>query len=491
MPSRSLSLLSTCSKAPHILPFDSMSTMQTADTMSAVSTHTLEFEVEAETMWGQRVAVCGSIPELGEWDPARSFVLSAETYPVWHGTLTVGLEPVSFSYVLVHLDPKGGPNRLIRWEQGERRDLKTAIGGRTAVRHRFNEPSWGTIETIANAQTMATFSLLPSKADAESVQPVWSEHHPVLLGNVGPSADDTLLKSLVAEEAILDSQRLRKRRLSFSRCVTSTQSNGFHHTYEAFNAKVLGRGGMSGSVYVAVRRKDSIEVAVKELPVKHAMQRRQVINEVRNQLSLDHPNICNLLQVFEEPSRLYLVMERLRGPDLHDYWRERRRLSEPEAAKFLQQMSNALEYCHSAGICHRDVKLENICMDKMSPDACLKLIDFGLSVDITQEPVMTDIVGSLYYMAPEVWWRRYDEKCDLWSLGVIAKVLLDGRPPFKSNNEQMLRSLICKGIYNFKEQVSKDAQCFVSCLLEVDVARRLDAQAAASHQWLASFRQTQ
>lgn len=475
--------MSTYSSAVHTLPAS-----PNLGVDDACGSHTLEFHVESETMWGQRVAVCGSVAELGEWDPARSFVLSAENYPIWHGTLRVGPEPISFSYILVNLDPKGGGNRLIRWEDVEQRKLIPKVGTLLGIHHRFNDSLWGAdVSTDALASQAAT--PLAAEGSAETLRPLGTDR-PVLLGRTGQATGGTLLKSLVDEHADVDNCWSCKNRSGFPRCVESTKSNNFYVMYQALKSKILGTGGMSAHVYSAVRRKDSVEVAVKELQL-NVVQKRQVMNEVRNQFALEHPNICTLLQVFEEPNRLYLVMERLRGPDLHEFWSERRRFNELESVHFMKQISSAVACCHSAGICHRDLKLENICLDRKSADACLKLIDFGLSVDITQVSTMTDLVGSLYYIAPEVWQCCYNEKCDLWSLGVIAYLLLDGRPPFDSDNECIIRSLICKGVYSFRghpwRNISHDAQQFVSSLLQVDVAERLDAQAAVCHPWLASF----
>mmetsp|Transcript_57148 Transcript_57148/g.107412 ORF Transcript_57148/g.107412 Transcript_57148/m.107412 type:complete len:543 (+) Transcript_57148:61-1689(+) len=514
------SWVSTDTEAAHRWPDTPVQRGDVDGALVTASDRILEFQVEAETMWGQRVAVCGSTPALGQWDPTQSLVLSADTYPVWRGTLMAGPEPISFSYVLVKVDQRKGTRTLIRWEECERRELHAmSATERISIKHHFEKPLLGTVAPTAEAQKVSKGSKdLQSRGSlraslSTAASSTMSNQITVLQASslstaasssasnqitasqnvTGASADKTVLESLAAEEAKLENSPHRRKRLSFTRCVASTKTNNFDLQYKALHSKVLGKGGMCGNVYMAVRRHDLVEVAVKELPVK-CMKNQQVMSEVRNHMSLSHPNICNLLQVFEESSRVYVVMERLRGPDLHEYWHDRGRLREQEAANFMRQISSAVEYCHSEGVCHRDLKLENICMDKKSADACLKLIDFGLSVDITEKPELTGIVGSLYYMAPEVWQSRYSEKCDMWSLGVIAYLLLDGRPPFDSDSENEIVKLICSGEYRFREHpwkfISNDAQDFVSSLLQVDAGKRLDARGGASHRWLTSFDKT-
>lgn len=416
------------------------------------------------------------------------------------------------SYLLVKVDQRKGTRNFIRWEDCERRELTAMSAMHVAIHHHFDKSLLGTVTPTVDAQKATRGALVASLSTAASssmsnqltVVPASSlstaasssasNQITAPQNAIAASANKTVLESLAAEEAKLENHpRKLKKRLSLTRCVASTETNNFELQYRALRSKVLGKGGMCGNVYMAVRRHDLVEVAVKELPVK-CMKNQHVMSEVRNHLSLSHPNICNLLQVFEESSKLYVVMERLPGPDLHEYWHDRGRLREHEAVKFMLQIASAVEYCHSEGVCHRDLKLENICMNKKSADACLKLIDFGLSVDITTKPALTGIVGSLYYMAPEVWQTQYDEKCDMWSLGVIAYLLLDGRPPFDSDSENMIVKLICSGDYTFREHpwkfISDDAQDFVSSLLQVDAAKRLDAKGGASHRWLTSVDKT-
>merc|ERR1719387_1018985 len=157
---------------------------------------------------------------------------------------------------------------------------------------------------------------------------------------------------------------------------------------------------MSGAVCVGKVKSSGLEVAVKTLSIVGISQRQRemVVTEVQNQLSMDHPNICRLLEVYEEPNRLRLVMERMRGPDMYDHLAKKKTYGEGDAAGCVRQMCSAVAYCHSRGVCHRDLKLENFCFESDAQDARVKMIDFGLSAVFTSVP-MTNACGTLLYVA--------------------------------------------------------------------------------------------
>mmetsp|Transcript_62730 Transcript_62730/g.180462 ORF Transcript_62730/g.180462 Transcript_62730/m.180462 type:complete len:731 (-) Transcript_62730:271-2463(-) len=268
------------------------------------------------------------------------------------------------------------------------------------------------------------------------------------------------------------------------------ECGAFEDKYELREKSVLGTG-MSGGVCIAISRSQGAQVAVKTLSTEgmDAEQRQQIRSEIENQLMLDHPNICRLLEVFEEPCQLRLVMERMQGPDLAGHLCRKGRYTERDAAGCVRQMAAAVGYCHRSGVCHRDLKLENFCLEDTSPDARVKLIDFGLSSVVASDVPLTTACGTLYYVAPEVLSHSYDQKCDMWSLGVITYILLDGNPPFRGRDDKATYLLIKKGRYDFPSNrwahISSQAKDFVSSLLVVNVAKRLDAEAALAHPWLA------
>jgi calcium-dependent protein kinase len=160
-------------------------------------------------------------------------------------------------------------------------------------------------------------------------------------------------------------------------------------------------------------------------------------------------------------------------------------------AKTVAEMLSAVAFLHSRSICHRDLKLENWVLesgkDVWSP---LKLIDFGLSTHFTPGQRLSRVVGSSYYVAPEVLKKSYTEACDLWSLGVIVYMLLSGAPPFYGKNDEAIKASIVQGEYTFPHElfrdVSDEAMAFVSTLLSYNIEYRYTAEQALTHPWLAA-----
>jgi len=160
-------------------------------------------------------------------------------------------------------------------------------------------------------------------------------------------------------------------------------------------------------------------------------------------------------------------------------------------AKTVAEMLSSVAFLHSRSICHRDLKLENWVLesgkDVWSP---LKLIDFGLSTHFVRGQRLSRVVGSSYYVAPEVLKKSYTEACDLWSLGVIVYMLLSGAPPFYGKNDEAIKASIVQGEYTFPHElfrdVSDEAMAFVSTLLSYNIEYRYTADQALTHPWLAA-----
>ena len=138
---------------------------------------------------------------------------------------------------------------------------------------------------------------------------------------------------------------------------------------------------------------------------------------------LAHPNIIQIYEIFEDNTSFYLVTEYFEGMDLFDRLWQGKPLSERDIAHIIEQVLKAIKECHSQMICHRDLKPENILINS---DNKIKLIDFGAATYIDSNKGLRGCVGTAEYCAPEVASRiwSYDEKCDMWSLGVIIFYLL-------------------------------------------------------------------
>lgn len=121
------------------------------------------------------------------------------------------------------------------------------------------------------------------------------------------------------------------------------------------------------------------------------------------------------------------------------------------AAAVMSQILAAIAYCHEKGYAHRDLKPENLLVvSKEDSDLLIKIIDFGAATQIVPGVKMKDKIGTAYYIAPEVIKQEYDEKCDVWSCGIIMYILLCGEPPFKGANEAEIMKKVQMGMVFFK-----------------------------------------
>mmetsp|Transcript_2897 Transcript_2897/g.8124 ORF Transcript_2897/g.8124 Transcript_2897/m.8124 type:complete len:1038 (+) Transcript_2897:205-3318(+) len=260
---------------------------------------------------------------------------------------------------------------------------------------------------------------------------------------------------------------------------------------------VLG-SGISGIVRLATHKATGVKYAVKCLDlglVDNDKGLAQLREEIFIMTQLDHPNIVRLYEVYEGHSEIYLVQELCLGGELFDRLDEQPdyHYTEAECARLIKQMLCAVRYLHSRGIIHRDLKLENFLFSSTSADSELKMIDFGLSKHFRFGEVHHEAVGTPYTVAPEVIRGNYDERCDIWAIGVISFLLLSGDPPFGGcgGPEPLMtvRSNILKGLYAFEPAdiwclVSQGARDFIKNMLVIDPKARPTAQQAQQHPWL-------
>jgi len=187
----------------------------------------------------------------------------------------------------------------------------------------------------------------------------------------------------------------------------------------------IGKGAY-GEVRRAVHRKTNVLRAVKIIFKDTADKEDQerLINEVNILRDLDHPNIMKIMEFYQDSKAFYIVSEFYNGGELFEKIVNSKNFNEKQAATTIKQILSAVNYCHQNNIVHRDLKPENILFESKKDDATLKIIDFGTSKYYDPNTRMSQKFGTPYYIAPEVLRRKYTEKCDIWSCGVILYISL-------------------------------------------------------------------
>ncbi|XP_047332560.1 CDPK-related kinase 5-like [Impatiens glandulifera] len=261
----------------------------------------------------------------------------------------------------------------------------------------------------------------------------------------------------------------------------------------------IGRGHFGYTCSAIVKKGDlkGQEVAVKIIP-KVKMTTAIAIEDVRREVKIlrsltGHKNLVQFYDAFEDYNNVYIVMELCKGGELLDKILARGgKYSEDEAKVVMVQILNFVAFCHLQGVAHRDLKPENFLYTSKYDNSQLKAIDFGLSDFVKPDERLNDIVGSACYVAPEVLQRSYGTEADVWSVGVIAYILLSGRRPFWARTESGIFQAVLKAIPTFDESpwptLSPEAKDFVKLTLNKDPRKRMSAAQALSHPWIRNYR---
>ena len=275
--------------------------------------------------------------------------------------------------------------------------------------------------------------------------------------------------------------------------------------YDHYEIKSLLGEGTSGHVYHGINKETGKDWAVKIIPTKnlsllaHATNNKggkgganELTKEAEMLRSLRHPHIIHLEDIFADNKRLFLVMELSSGGDLFDRIVKKKSYPEHEAKIVMTQILQAMAYLHERNIAHRDIKPENILLVNKQSDVDVKLTDFGLAKKVDESSKLKTFCGTPQYFAPEVLQRRgtvkgagtYSLAADMWSLGVILFVLLEGNYPF---NENTLSQQISSAQYSFQapiwKRISSEAKDLIRQLLVIDPTSRLTAQQALQCKW--------
>mmetsp|Transcript_8619 Transcript_8619/g.22522 ORF Transcript_8619/g.22522 Transcript_8619/m.22522 type:complete len:566 (-) Transcript_8619:296-1993(-) len=268
-------------------------------------------------------------------------------------------------------------------------------------------------------------------------------------------------------------------------------------TYDIDTGMALGRGAY-GSVTAVRRKTDGEQFALKMIKIGGESDAtfEDIRNEVAIQKRLDHPNIAKIYECYEDvPHRVvYIVMECCTGGTLVSRMKKHRLgYGEKAAATIMHEMLGAVKYCHSHGVVHRDIKLDNMIFQGPEEDAELKLIDFGFANLVRpNRESMYEQLGTPSYMAPELWERddtkSYNSAVDIWALGVCAYMLLSGTKPFYHKDLEQRRWLIRHKMLEFPDvewkSVSDEGKDFCKQLLRKKADSRPSASEALNHPWL-------
>ena len=261
--------------------------------------------------------------------------------------------------------------------------------------------------------------------------------------------------------------------------------------------KTLGDGSF-GVVFCAINIQTGMKIAMKQIEKlkENVIDDLEIKNEINILKKLDHPNIVKIYEFYNTKKNYFLITEYYKYGELYNYLKFS--YNETQIAVLFYQVFSGLCYLHENNILHRDLKLENIMISDIEKDIntgidyfWIKIIDFGTAKIFKKSKNEKAVVGSSYYIAPEVLKQKYNEKCDTWSIGVIMYMIIVGKAPFDGENDEEILENIKTGVYDYKNKkllsTSKECQDLISKLLEVDTKKRLSAKEALNHIFFKNF----
>ncbi|KAH7564650.1 hypothetical protein JRO89_XS09G0001900 [Xanthoceras sorbifolium] len=250
--------------------------------------------------------------------------------------------------------------------------------------------------------------------------------------------------------------------------------------------RILGQGAFA-KVYYGNNLATQESVAIKVIKIDQVKKQgltEQIKREISVMRLVRHPNIVEFKEVMATKTKIFFVMEYVRGGELFAKI-TKGRLKEELARNYFQQLISAVDFCHSRGVYHRDLKLENLLLDE---NENLKVADFGLSSlpdQVGNDGLLHTQCGTPAYVAPDVLSRKgYDgAMSDIWSCGVVLFVLLSGYLPFQHENMMKMYSKIFKAEFKFPPWISIDAKKLISRVLVADPEKRITVSGIKKNSW--------
>jgi calcium-dependent protein kinase len=243
-----------------------------------------------------------------------------------------------------------------------------------------------------------------------------------------------------------------------------------------------------------IRQIQKVAKAHNNLPGTQLSQEEKFRTEISIVRKLDHRNILKLFEVYEDQDNFYVVSEALMTGHILDHIVLSQKPSECMMARIMFQVLNAVHYCHINGVIHRNLNLKNLLLESMDVDenVHVKVSGFGMSCLLSDEARLSDRVGCANFIAPEVLKKAYNEKCDVWSCGVILYFLLSGTLPFTGTQNAEILHKVSHGMFTFPpkhwSEISSEAINLICKMLVKSPERRLSAAECIDHPWIQSFR---
>lgn len=250
--------------------------------------------------------------------------------------------------------------------------------------------------------------------------------------------------------------------------------------------------GASAKVYHATNIETGKSVAVKVISKKKLINNGEFAANIEREISilrrLHHPNIIDLFEVLASKSKIYFVVEFAEAGELYEEVAKKEKLTEDHARRYFRQLISAVKHCHSRGVFHRDLKLDNLLLDENDN---LKVTDFGLSAvknQIRPDGLLHTVCGTPSYVAPEILAKKgYDgAKADVWSCGVVLFTVTAGYLPFNDYNITVLYRKIYRGQFRFPKWMSCDLKNLLSCMLDTNPKTRISVDEILEHPWFSS-----
>ena len=275
------------------------------------------------------------------------------------------------------------------------------------------------------------------------------------------------------------------------------KATGFTNLLDIYDVKQKLGNGKFGLVKLGVNKQTKEKVAIKIMN-KSKMDSSD-IELMRTEIEIlkicQHPNIIRLYDVFENIDYIYIIMEYCPGGDLFSYLENRNfKLSEERAAILMKKMCDAVFYFQSFfGVIHRDLKPENVLMTSDKDDGDIRILDFGLSKISIPNEKCTEPYGTLTYCAPEIILDEpYNKEVDMWSLGVMTYLMVSGRLPFNSEDENKIARKIAFDEPDFEKNscwktLSSECIDFIKKLLCKNPKKRMIIEDALKHPWFKKF----